>query len=269
MFKILQHLLPNARAWRTTSEKTLRRFLAGLSDSSDDIRKYFTRVFLELWPQGTGSLAEWEDQFGLPDSGLTEQQRRDRLAAAWKAVGAQDPDYIQNTLRGAGFDVYVHEWWEPGTEPPIGSHACATARNPLLWLRREFTGATLTVDCGEPLALCGEEFALCGNSSDPRGYPLVNKVYQSTPDILPLCGELVAECGEIEALCGNYTAFRESLREYIVPNDPTKWPYFLYIGGETFGDVAQVDPRRKDEFEALCLKICPAQQWLGVLVEYN
>jgi len=79
----------------------------------------------------------------------------------------------------------------------------------------------------------------------------------------------VAECGEPEALCNNYVAFREDLRDYIVPNDPSKWPYFLYIGGETFGGIAQVDPRRKDEFEALCLKICPAQQWLGVLVEYN
>ena len=24
----------------------------------------------------------------------------------------------------------------------------------------------------------------------------------------------------------------------------------------------------KDEFETLCLKLCPAQQWLGILVEY-
>jgi len=269
MFKVFQHVLPNARAWRLTIDKKLRQLFVGLGDASQSVREFYNSVFADIFPQTTRSISEWEDQFGLPASGLTEQQRRDRLDAVWKAVGAQDPNYIQATLRGAGFDVYVHEWWEPGTEPPVGSHACATPRNPLMWLRREFTGVTLLVECGEPLALCGEEFAESGNSLEPRGYPLVNKIYQSTPDILPLCGELVAECGEPEALCNNYVAFREDLRDYIVPNDPSKWPYFLYIGGETFGGIAQVDPRRKDEFEALCLKICPAQQWLGVLVEYN
>ena len=103
---------------------------------------------------------------------------------------------------------------------------------------------------------------------EPAGYPLVNKIFETVPDILPLCGEAVAEAGEDVALCGNYVAFRDVLRNYIVPNDPSKWPYFLYIGGETFGELAQVDPKRRDEFEALCLKICPAQQWLGILVEY-
>jgi uncharacterized protein YmfQ (DUF2313 family) len=269
MFKVFQHVLPNARAWRLTIDKKLRQLFVGLGEAAQSVREFFNRVFADVFPQTTRSLAEWEDQFGLPDSGLTEQQRRDRLDASWKAVGAQDPAYIQATLRGAGFDVYVHEWWEPGTEPNVGEHACATPRNPLMWLRREFTGVTLLVECGEPSALCGEAFAESGNSLEPRGYPLVNKIYESTPDWLTLCGEELAECGEVEASCGNYVAFRESLRDYIVPRDPAKWPYFLYIGGGTFGDIAQIDPRRKDEFEALCLKISPAQQWLGILVEYN
>lgn len=269
MFKVFQHVLPSARAWRLTIDKPLRRLIAGLGDASQSVREHFNRVFADIFPQTTRSLDEWEDQFGLPRSGLTEQQRRDRVAATWRSVGAQDPAYVQATLRGAGFDVYVHEWWEPGTEPAVGVHACATPRNPLTWLRREFTGVTLTVDCGEPLALCGETFAEAGNSLEPRGYPLVNKIYESTPDLLTLCGEALAECGEVEASCGNYVAYREDLRDYIVPRDPAKWPYFLYIGGETFGDIARVDPRRKDEFEALCLKISPAQQWLGILVEYN
>lgn len=266
--RIFKHLLPNARAWRITVDKKLRQFFAGLSGVGEDVKTFFDGIWLDIFPETTREIDAWEQQFGLRDTGLNEQQRRDRLTATWRALGGQDPKYIQDTLRENGFDVYVHEWWEPGTEPGPGVKQCVTPRNPLMYLRREYTGATLLVECGEPLAQCGEAFAEAGNGLSPRGYPLVNKVFESVPDIVPLCGEAAAECGEPEALCGNYFKFTDTLREYIVPQDPAKWPYFLYIGAETFGDIAQVDPKRRDEFEALCLKICPAQQWLGILIEY-
>ena len=266
--RVFKHLLPRARAWRITVDKKLRQFFAGLSGVSENVKEFLDGIWLDIFPETTRGLDSWEQQFGLRDTGLTEQQRRGRLDAAWKALGGQDPKYIQDTLRANGFDVYVHEWWQPGTEPSPGSTACATPRNPLMYLRREFTGVTLLVECGEPLAQCGEAFAIAGNSLEPKGYPLVNKIFETMPDLLPLCGEAVAEAGEPDALCGNYFDFREVAKNYIVPLDPAKWPYFLYIGGEEFGTIARVDPKRKDEFEALCLKICPAQQWLGILVEY-
>lgn len=267
-FRVFRHLLPNARAWRLVVEKRLRSFFEGLSGSGDAVKSFIDAVYLDLFPQDTRELSAWERQFALPATRLNEQQRRDRLAAMWRAVGGQDPKYIQDTLQGAGFDVYVHEWWEPGTEPAVGSHAAATPRSPLVWLRREFTSVFILVECGEPLAACGEPDAECGNSREPRGYPLVNKILKTRPNLLVLCGEEVAECGNPSALCGNYDKFATVRRNYIVPRDPAYWPYFLYIGGETFGTLAQVDPTRRDEFEDLCLKICPAQQWLGMLAEY-
>lgn len=267
--RIFKHLLPRARAWRITIDKTLRRFFEGLAEVNNEIKLFLDRVWLDIFPDTTEDIPGWERQFGLVDTGLTEQQRRDRLDAAWKALGGQSPKYIQDTLRANGFDVYVYEWWEPGTEPAVGVQACATPRNPIMYLRREYTGAVLLVECGEPLAQCGESFAQAGNSVEPRGYPLVNKVYRTVRDVIVLCGEAVAEAGEPDALAGNYFAFREELREYIVPNTPELWPYFLYIGGPSFGAIAKIDSKRRDEFEALCLKICPAQQWLGMLVEYS
>lgn len=266
--RIFKHLLPNARAWRITVDKRLRQFFAGLSGVGDEVKTFFDGVWLDIFPETTRELDAWDKQFGLRDTGLTEQQRRDRLDATWKALGGQDPKYIQDTLQANGFDVYVHEWWEPGTEPAPGVKQCVTPRNPLMYLRREFTGVTFLVACGEALAQCGEDFAQCGNQIEPTGYPLVNKVLETKPDITVLCGEELAQCGEADANCGNYFKFTEELRNYIVPQDPTKWPYFLYIGGETFGTLASVDPKRRDEFETLCLKICPSQQWLGILVEY-
>ncbi len=266
--RVFKHLLPRAKAWRITVDKKLRQFFEGLAGSGEAVKTFFDGVWLDIFPDTTREIPAWEQQFGLRDTGITEQQRRERLAATWRALGGQDPTYIQETLRNNGFDVYVHEWWEPGTEPAPGVKACVTPRNPLFYLRREYTGVTLLVECGEALAACGEAFAESGNQLQPTGYPLVNKVFETVPDILPICGEAIAESGEPEALCGNYFKFRDTLRQYIVPIDPAKWPYFLYIGGETFGTLAQVDPKRRDEFEALCLKICPTQQWLGILVEY-
>ena len=259
--RVFKHLLPNARAWRITVDKKLRQFFEGLSGVGGDVKAFFDGVWLDIFPQTTRELDAWETQWGLRDTGLTEQQRRDRLDATWKALGGQDPRYIQDTLQANGFDVYVHEWWEPGTNPPV-------VRNPLLHIRRGSGLPSFTVECDMPLAQCGEPTAEAGEGVGPTGYPLVNKIFITAPDILPLCGEELAACGEPDALCGNYFQFRFELREYIVPADPNTWPYFLYIGGETFGDLAQVDPKRRDEFEALCLKICPAQQWLGIIVEF-
>lgn len=267
-FNVIKHLLPRARAWNLTINKQLREFFQGLSGTGDDIKLFMDEIWLDVFPETTRELSSWESQFALADTGITEQERRDRLTAAWRAMGGQDPRYIQDTLQGNGFDVYIHEWWEPGTEPAPGVKACVTPRNPLMWIRREFTNVSLLVECGELLAQCGEPFAEAGNSLEPKGYPLVNKVLVTTPDLLILCGEALAEAGEEGANCGDFDTFSESLREYIVPSDSSKWPYFLYIGGETFGDIAQVDPSRRDEFENLCLKICPTQQWLGILVEY-
>lgn len=268
-FRIITHLLPNARAWRVTVDKRLRQFFQGLTSFSADIKVYFDLVFLDIFPATTRELDAWESQFALQNSGLTETERRERLAATWRAIGGQSPSYIQATLRDAGFDVYVHEWWEPGTEPAIGSSVCATPRNPILYLRREYTKVNLLVECGEALAACGEDFAQAGNSLEPLGYPLVNKIYETVPDVLALCGEEEVQCGETVAACNYYLTFIETLRPYTVPNDVTKWPYFLYIGGETFGTMAQVSESRKNEFEKLCLKICPSQQWLGIMVEFN
>lgn len=267
--RLYQHLLPDGRAWRTTVDKRLRQFFQGLTDAPSDVKDAADSVWGDLLPETTDKLNEWERQFGLPGNVVMESDRRQRLAATWRSLqGGQSPRYIQDTLQASGFDVYVHEWWEPSTPPTSGSPGNPTPRNPLQWLRREFTGVTLLVECGEPLAACGEDFAEAGNGSEPRGYPLVNKVFETVPNLLTLAGEELAACGEVTAECGYYSGFRDKLKEYIVPNDPTKWPYFLYIGGSTFGALAQVDPKRRDEFEALCLKICPAQQWLGFLVEY-
>ncbi len=98
----------------------------------------------------------------------------------------------------------------------------------------------------------------------------------------PLIGTV--QCGDPDAYCGNPDAqcngFLVNDPGYIVnldltprppprvPENPARWPFFLYIGGETFPDHAEVDETRRAEFERLLLKLRPAQQWVVTLVDY-
>ena len=267
--RIFKHLLPTGRAWRITTDKPLRWFFEALATVGEGLRQFADNVWLDVSPSTTRELDAWEEQFAIYDKAPNEAARRARLAAAWQAVGGQDPKYLQETLRAAGFDVYIHEWWEPGTVPAPGSRHAAVARNPLLWLRSRYGAVSPQVECGEPDAACGETWAAMGNGRSLKGYPLVNKVFVNRPDYIVLCGEPLAACGEPTALTGNYKGNGDRVRDYYIPSDPSTWPYFLYIGGQEFGTLAEVPETRRAEFEALALKISPLQQWLGILVEFT
>jgi len=269
--RIFQHLLPNAIAWVITTAKPLREFFTGLAAAiGDPFKLYFDKVWEDQFPQTTRQLDLYEAEFALPVSSLTEQERRDRLAAAWKAIGGQDPGYIQDTLRAAGFDVYVHDWWVPGSEPAVGVLAAATARNPFTYLNDGVQAVNYVSADGNPLMQDGGPSAQDGRTSTPTGYPLVNKLLIFDPvfigDGAPAVqdGNLSAQDGGSVSSNGNY-----KLKEYVLPTDVVTFPYYLYIGGVTFPNHAVIPSSRKNEFETLCLKICPAQLWLGILVDYS
>lgn len=269
LFRTLRHLLPRARAWAVAPASQLNALLRGITNALAEVKTFIDEVWQDILPESTRQIEQWEEQFGIVDRGLAEAERRTRLDAAWKALGGQSPRYIQDTLRNAGFDVYVHEWWEPGSEPVPGVQSCATPRNPLLVIQRVEGETPSGVDCGEPVAQCGEPFAQAGNQISPVGYPLVNKVLFSQPDVFSLAGEAVMQAGEPTALAGNYTTFRETQKIYITPTDPAKWPYFMYVGGQNFGDIATVPATRREEFEDLILKLRPLHVWVGVLAVYT
>ena len=258
--RILNHLLPKARAFKLAYNSTIRKFFDGLGITlGSDVKDFFDNNFNDIDPQQTRELSNWEEQFALLNTGLTEQERRDRLSATWQALGGQSPRYIQDTLQAAGFDVYVHEWWEPGTNPPV-------ARNPFTYLwdgaaPRQYIGV------GNDLAYCGGDSMFCNSQNSLPGYPLVNKVLEAINSIIGVGSDQAYVGGNYAAAGTIITTY--SKKQYIIPADSTKYPYFLYIGGATFPDVATIPLSRQDEFEDLCLKICPSEQWLGILVSYT
>lgn len=269
--RIITHLLPNARAWHITIDKTLRQFFEGLASSTSVFKGYLDLIWLDIFPQTTRELDAWEIQFGLLNSGLTEQQRRDRLDATWKAFGGQSPRYIQDTLQAAGFNVYVHEWWEPIIGRPgggsINGDVTPVVRDPRDYLSDGTGGIPFTMYDGGADSQDGDIESQDGGTDVPLGYPLVNKILTGTEETIG-DGSASMVDGAITAQDGGFI-ISYNLVQYVITSDPTKWPYFLYIGGETFADQAFVPQSRRDEFEDLCLKICPTEQWLGILVTYS
>lgn len=232
MFRTFQHLLPRALAWRTTVATNLRRYIAGLAAFAADVRTFIDLVYLDLFPPTTRELGSWEFQFALSGSG-TDATRRLRLAAAWAAQGGQSPAYIQEILHAAGFTtVFVHEWWISG--PPW------IARDPRSYTTQPLIGAyqcegTTPWECFDPGP--GEQLAPhCDDTlaNDP-GYIVNLDLTRRAPPA--------------------------------VPDDPARWPYFLYLAGEVFPELATVDATRLDELKELILKLAPAQQWIVLLVD--
>ena len=208
MFESLQHLLPRGRALDIIIDKPLRRLFRSLGRTCDDAVAYVGLSGLDVFPRFTRRLPLWESQFGLPETTLTEQERRDRLTGAWRAVGGQSPGYIQRTLQAAGFSVFVHEWWVPGTDPP-------QARNPNLVLRDDGTAVDYRNELGTTLSELGDSGAELGRRSNAVGYLLVNKILDNA---------------------GNRVL-------YSVPGRPVDWPFVLYIGGATYPETAVIARR--------------------------
>lgn len=233
-FRMYQHLWPFSRALDTTKQdKQLTELTQGLAPLSGDVKLFVDEVYGDVFPQTTRELDAWEDQWNLPlNTALTEQDRRDRLANAWASLGGQSPRYIQDTIQGAGFtNVFIHEWWDLAQLP------LAVAHDP-------------------NVILAGDEDLL------------VNIITFSTKDFFTGLDEAIMECGDPTALLGNYTTFVFQELVYEIPNDPELYPYFLYFGDATFPNRTTVPVEREAEFKALLLKICPAQQWLGLLIDY-
>lgn len=231
MFRLIQHLLPRALAWTTTAPKRLRAYLEGLGEMPDQIRVFIDEVYLDLWPSTTRDLSLWEKQFALNPGG-TIADRRAKVAAAWSIQGRQSPDYLQRLIHAAGFtNVYVHEWWSSG--PPF------VARDP-----REHTSPPLV-----GLYQC--------ETLNPW------QCFSPGPG-----DRLAPHCDATLANDPGYLVNLDLTRRAPppVPDDPSKWPFFIYLSAAAFPELALVPPSRLAELRELVLTVKPAQQWIVMLV---
>lgn len=151
------------------------------------------------------------------------------------------------------------EWQEKSVQP-------LTVKNPNTYLIDG--GPVSATSCGEALMECGEATALLGETIGASGVLLVNKIDTATTIFLG-CDDPLMECDESVALCGEGLGVTFGRVPYLIPSDVEEWPFILYVGGEIWPMHTSVDTSRQEEFENLLLRICPGQQWLGLLINFS
>lgn len=233
--RMIEHLLPRATTWQIVITTQMKQFFEGLSDIPFQVRMFLDGIWGDIWPSQTTQLGEWEFEFDLPSNVTVDADRRSRLDGRWAATGGQDPTYLQDTLNEAGFPVFIHEFF---SNPPVIPPVAAIVRDP--------------------------------TSAPIPNFILVNKILTVTNATMG-AGEVINQAGEPSAQAGEFITPAVSNSEFVytTPTDPLLWPYFIYWGDAVFGDVVDLPIERKEEFELLCLAICPGQNWLGMFITYS
>jgi hypothetical protein len=113
--------------------------------------------------------------------------------------------------------------------------------------------------------------------------PLTN-TYRNPLDYLAPSPDIGAiQCGSESAFCAGEFAYCSGLQggiqDHIVNQDlsgrvqppispdPATFPFWIYVGGETFGDRATIPAGREIEFQDLILSIFPGTYWIGYLID--
>lgn len=145
-----------------------------------------------------------------------------RLLAQWRQQGGQSPNYLQEQLHAAGYtNLFVHEWWVPGSSP-------VAARNPMPYI----------------------------NDFPPNNL-LVNGIAYSFLD-LPQCGDAY-QCGD-DLQCGDDEGIKFEEKIYPHPDVSEQYPFYFYVGAETWPDFAALTAEETEDVKRLIYKIKPMQQ---------
>lgn len=109
---------------------------------------------------------------------------------------------------------------------------------------------------------CGAEFAQCTATNTPPPDPLPGPLF----DLYPQCNRFLRN--DTKYLV-NLNLTQDAPPPIPADAPPFQhWPYFLYVGGASFGDVVEIPAARRDELERLLLKLRPLHQWIVTLVKY-
>lgn len=222
--KWFDRLLPRCRAWGLVIKRFLRDMWEGLTVLPLMIRDHLTSLMMDLWPATTTLLLDWSVQFGR-----SKAESRDYLRAQWAATGGQSPGYMQTILQTAGFDVYVHEWWEPGTEPPV-------ARDPIALLAADPLARLLVNDTGVASRKYRFQYG--------DGTQYKNTAACSGPEI-------------DKVRYGRFNGYFFIPEVYPTPDEWDLYPDYFYIGAATWPQHADVLATQISELISLIYKLKP------------
>ena len=116
--KMIDAFLPPGAIWTPQEDEDFDKLLEGMADNAEVVRAFLDQLADIRRPSATPLelLSDLEKEFGIvTNTNLTEQQRRDQLASIkFSRGGNGGKDFLEASLRDAGFDVYVHE-----NDPPV------------------------------------------------------------------------------------------------------------------------------------------------------
>jgi hypothetical protein len=231
MFSALRKLLPSGEAWTIPSGSGIAKVLEGLSGAFDRAKAFADLAYLDMFPDSTRELEEWKAEFGCyPHSDCPEELMRAYLANRSAERRGQSPSEMRAAFVAAGFDAYVHECW--------ASRSPFTARDPRSYTTAPRIGQFRCAAAGDGDARCGAPGVRCNRF-------LANVT--SYWDTLRWSGEAPAP----------------------IPSDSDYWPFFIYIGGETFGTSFSIHSERWREFQWLVEQIKPARHWVVFNVTFT
>lgn len=280
IFQTFKHLAGRSQAWRLIASP-FREYIEGFSYFPYSLKEHIDNIWLDIFPSTTRELDKWNRQFALSDSG-TVQEQIDNLIGRWRGQGGQGFDYLQDLIHEHGYtNIFLHEWWmasdayrcyclAPDSDCGGTNAECGVFRegialetiNPNDYLDDQY----LTY-CLGPDSDCGATESECGGTIYETKL-LVNKGPELySPDYEFYCLAPDSDCGS-GADCGALTEVVFVPVEYEIPQDPIQWRYMIYVGAETFGEIAEIDAALQTEFERLLKRIMPYQQWLGLLINY-
>lgn len=143
-FNSLKLLLPSGKAFDITQETKVRKFIRGLSVLPEDVKRENELVYMDLFPESTRAMEEWEKQFSVLFADLQYgDTRRGILKALWQVnIGGQDLKYLQAVLQNIDKKIKVFE------NVPI--------KNP------RDANAVFGCMCGQRQSVCGNKKLCCG-----------------------------------------------------------------------------------------------------------
>lgn len=227
-FKSLKLLLPSGKAFDITQNSTVRRFFKGLSYLPEDIKRENELVFLDLFPETTRALEEWENQFSVLFADLQYgETRRGILKALWQVnIGGQDLKYLQGVLQNINKNIQVFE------NIPV--------KNP--------RDANAVFGC-----MCGQRQSVCGNKKLSCGYKYGDSEF--TPTVIRNDSEQLYDIPIDVQYWQNYFFVAKN----IVKNSRKEIIYCQKL---------QLDTKWKSFIEYLILKIKPVQMGALIFIQY-
>lgn len=143
-FKSLKLLLPKSKAFDITQNTSVRKFVKGLSYLPEDVKKENELVFMDLFPETTRAMEEWEKQFSVLFADLQYgDTRRGILKSLWQVnKGGQDLKYLEGLLQNICPEIKVFE------NNPV--------KNP------RDANAVFSCMCGQRTSVCGNKKLCCG-----------------------------------------------------------------------------------------------------------